>query len=117
MPDQVPRKIILDCDPGHDDAIALLLALALVLLVGWGRSLVWTITSFTAGHSVTLFERDDRVGGNEPGTPCEHQRNNSDDHVLRTHVSFPLLRLNHEGARQRIYQCCGLPLDARPSRA
>ena len=28
--------------------------LALVLLVGWGRSLLWTITSFTAGHSVTL---------------------------------------------------------------
>jgi hypothetical protein len=28
--------------------------LALVLLVGWGRSLVWTITAFTAGHSVTL---------------------------------------------------------------
>lgn len=32
----------------------LLFVLALVLLVGWGRSLVWTITSFTAGHSVTL---------------------------------------------------------------
>jgi HupE / UreJ protein len=28
--------------------------LALVLLIGWGRSLAWTITSFTAGHSVTL---------------------------------------------------------------
>jgi HupE / UreJ protein len=25
-----------------------------VLLVGWGRSLVWTITAFTAGDSVTL---------------------------------------------------------------
>lgn len=32
----------------------LLFVLALVLLVGWGRSLLWTITSFTAGHSVTL---------------------------------------------------------------
>lgn len=32
----------------------LLFVLALVLLVGWGRPLVWTITSFTAGHSVTL---------------------------------------------------------------
>lgn len=32
----------------------LLFVLALVLLVGWGRSLVWTVTSFTAGHSVTL---------------------------------------------------------------
>lgn len=32
----------------------LLFVLALVLLVGWGRSLFWTITSFTAGHSVTL---------------------------------------------------------------
>jgi hydrogenase/urease accessory protein HupE len=32
----------------------LLFVLALVLLVGWGRSLMWTITSFTAGHSVTL---------------------------------------------------------------
>jgi hydrogenase/urease accessory protein HupE len=32
----------------------LLFVLALVLLVGWGRSLAWTITSFTAGHSVTL---------------------------------------------------------------
>ncbi len=32
----------------------LLFVLALVLLVGWGRSLVWTITAFTAGHSVTL---------------------------------------------------------------
>jgi len=32
----------------------LLFVLSLVLLVGWGRSLAWTITSFTAGHSVTL---------------------------------------------------------------
>ena len=32
----------------------LLFVLALVLLIGWGRSLAWTITSFTAGHSVTL---------------------------------------------------------------
>ena len=32
----------------------LLFVLALVLLVGWGRSLGWTITAFTAGHSVTL---------------------------------------------------------------
>ena len=32
----------------------LLFVLALVLLVGWGRSLAWTITSFTAGHSITL---------------------------------------------------------------
>jgi hydrogenase/urease accessory protein HupE len=32
----------------------LLFVLALVLLVGWGRSLAWTITAFTAGHSVTL---------------------------------------------------------------
>ena len=32
----------------------LLFVLALVLLVGWGRLLLWTITSFTAGHSVTL---------------------------------------------------------------
>lgn len=32
----------------------LLFVLALVLLVGWGKALLWTITSFTAGHSVTL---------------------------------------------------------------
>ena len=32
----------------------LLFVLALVLLVGWGRSLFWTITAFTAGHSMTL---------------------------------------------------------------
>jgi hydrogenase/urease accessory protein HupE len=32
----------------------LLFVLALVLLVGWGRPLLWTITAFTAGHSVTL---------------------------------------------------------------
>jgi len=32
----------------------LLFVLALVLLVGWGKSLVWTVTAFTAGHSVTL---------------------------------------------------------------
>ena len=32
----------------------LLFILALVLLVGWGRSLLWTITSFTVGHSITL---------------------------------------------------------------
>ena len=32
----------------------LLFVLALVLLVGWGRPLVWTVTAFTAGHSVTL---------------------------------------------------------------
>lgn len=32
----------------------LLFVLALVLLVGWGRSLLLTITAFTAGHSVTL---------------------------------------------------------------
>ncbi len=32
----------------------LLFVLALVLLVGWGRSLFWTVTAFTLGHSVTL---------------------------------------------------------------
>ncbi|HKV12342.1 MAG TPA: HupE/UreJ family protein [Thermoanaerobaculia bacterium] len=32
----------------------LLFVLALVLLIGWGRSLAWTITAFTAGHSITL---------------------------------------------------------------
>lgn len=32
----------------------LLFVLALVLLIGWGRGLAWTITAFTAGHSVTL---------------------------------------------------------------
>lgn len=32
----------------------LLFVLALVLLVGWVRSLLWTITSFTLGHSITL---------------------------------------------------------------
>jgi hydrogenase/urease accessory protein HupE len=32
----------------------LLFVLALVLLVGWGKSLAWTITAFTAGHSITL---------------------------------------------------------------
>ena len=32
----------------------LLFVLALVLLVGWGRTLFWTITAFTVGHSVTL---------------------------------------------------------------
>lgn len=32
----------------------LLFVLGLVLLMGWGRPLLWTITSFTAGHSVTL---------------------------------------------------------------
>lgn len=31
--------------------------LALVLLVGWGRSLLWTVTAFTAGHSVTPATR------------------------------------------------------------
>lgn len=32
----------------------LLFVLALVLLIGWGRPLLWTITAFTAGHSITL---------------------------------------------------------------
>ncbi len=32
----------------------LLFVFGLLLLVGWGRRLVWTITAFTAGHSVTL---------------------------------------------------------------
>jgi hydrogenase/urease accessory protein HupE len=32
----------------------LLFVLALVLLVGWGRKLLWTVTAFTLGHSVTL---------------------------------------------------------------
>jgi hydrogenase/urease accessory protein HupE len=32
----------------------LLFVLGLVLLVGWGSSLLWTVTSFTLGHSVTL---------------------------------------------------------------
>ena len=32
----------------------LLFVLALVLLVGWGARLLWTITAFTLGHSVTL---------------------------------------------------------------
>jgi len=32
----------------------LLFVLALVLLVGWGRSLLWTVTAFTLGHSATL---------------------------------------------------------------
>ncbi|MEM8963898.1 MAG: HupE/UreJ family protein [Acidobacteriota bacterium] len=32
----------------------LLFVLALVLIVGWGRSLLFTITAFTLGHSITL---------------------------------------------------------------
>ncbi len=32
----------------------LLFVFGLLLLVGWGRNLVWTITSFTVGHSITL---------------------------------------------------------------
>jgi hydrogenase/urease accessory protein HupE len=32
----------------------LLFVLGLLLLIGWGRSLIWTITAFTLGHSVTL---------------------------------------------------------------
>jgi hydrogenase/urease accessory protein HupE len=32
----------------------LLFVLGLALLFGWGRPLLWTVTSFTAGHSVTL---------------------------------------------------------------
>ena len=32
----------------------LLFVLALVLLIGWGRSLLFTVTAFTLGHSVTL---------------------------------------------------------------
>lgn len=32
----------------------LLFVLALVLLVGWGKNLLLTVTAFTAGHSVTL---------------------------------------------------------------
>jgi hydrogenase/urease accessory protein HupE len=32
----------------------LLFVLALVWLVGWGRPLLWTISAFTCGHSVTL---------------------------------------------------------------
>ncbi len=32
----------------------LLFVFGLLLLVGWGKRLVWTVTAFTAGHSVTL---------------------------------------------------------------
>ncbi|MEM7137863.1 MAG: HupE/UreJ family protein [Myxococcota bacterium] len=32
----------------------LLFVLGLVLLVGWGKNLLWTVTAFTVGHSVTL---------------------------------------------------------------
>jgi hydrogenase/urease accessory protein HupE len=32
----------------------LLFVLGLILLVGYGRTLLWTITAFTGGHSVTL---------------------------------------------------------------
>lgn len=32
----------------------LLFVLALVWLVGWGKSLLWTISAFTVGHSITL---------------------------------------------------------------
>ena len=32
----------------------LLFVLGLVLLAGWTRTLLWTVTAFTAGHSVTL---------------------------------------------------------------
>jgi hydrogenase/urease accessory protein HupE len=32
----------------------LLFVFGLLLLVGWGRRLVWTVTAFTVGHSVTL---------------------------------------------------------------
>lgn len=31
-----------------------LFVLTLLLLVGWGRTLIWTITFFTLGHSITL---------------------------------------------------------------
>ena len=32
----------------------LLFVIGLLLLVGWGKRLVWTVTAFTVGHSITL---------------------------------------------------------------
>ena len=60
-------------------------------------------------HLLRSFQRDDRIRRNESGTCTERQRNDSDDHVLRTHV-HPLRLVGEGDAR-------GLPQDARPSHA
>ena len=48
----MPRKIILDCDPGHDDAIAILLA------AGNPRIDLLGITTVSGNHNVENTTRN-----------------------------------------------------------
>jgi uridine nucleosidase len=57
-----PRKVWLDCDPGHDDAIALLLALYLDQIDLVGISTVSISSLYHLRHSLITLQ----VNGNAP---------------------------------------------------
>ena len=75
---QAPRPVILDCDPGHDDAIALLLALASPEIELLGVTTVYgnqTLEKTTANalRVLDLVERDDVPVAAGAGRPLRRE--------------------------------------------
>src|ERR1700712_3549773 len=79
----LPRKIILDCDPGHDDALA--------ILVAYGSPAIdlLAVTTVCGNQTVDLVTRNALVVGTVAGMSDVIFARGAADPLLREHRAAP----------------------------